>query len=110
MAMRHSGRRVEIIVSFHHTHGEEEFKMALNIKNSRTEALAQQLARETGESLTQAVTTALADRLAALQRRKRATGSAAAVARIQAAVAAMPDRDTRSAEDILGYDAHGLPG
>jgi antitoxin VapB len=84
--------------------------MALHITNPRTEALAQQLARETGESVTLAVTTALAERLAGVQWRKRTTGSAAAVARIQAAVAALPDRDPRSAEELLGYDRNGLPG
>lgn len=37
--------------------------MALNIKNEQTVALAHQLAEATGESLTQAVTEALAQRL-----------------------------------------------
>jgi hypothetical protein len=34
----------------------------------------------------------------------------AQVADIQAFVRTLPDRDTRSADDILGYDANGLPG
>ncbi len=37
--------------------------VALNIKNARTESLAHQVARETGETLTQAVTRALEERL-----------------------------------------------
>ena len=83
--------------------------MALNIKNARTEQLAQQVAREAGESLTEAVTIALSERLAGLRRRKQAAGIIASVARIQAAVAQLPDRDTRTPEEILGYDANGLP-
>ncbi|GAA4846019.1 hypothetical protein GCM10023201_41910 [Actinomycetospora corticicola] len=39
---------------------------ALNIKNDETYALARQLADETGESLTEAVTTAVKERLARL--------------------------------------------
>ncbi|GLZ55899.1 type II toxin-antitoxin system VapB family antitoxin [Actinomycetospora sp. NBRC 106378] len=42
---------------------------ALNIKNDETYALARQLANETGESLTEAVTTAVRERLARLPAR-----------------------------------------
>jgi len=34
----------------------------------------------------------------------------AQVADIQAFLRTLPDRDTRSADEILGYDANGLPG
>ncbi len=34
----------------------------------------------------------------------------AQVADIQAFVRTLPDRDTRSADEILGYDSNGLPG
>lgn len=84
--------------------------MALNIKNPRAEELAQQLARATGESLTEAVTVALRERLAAVTRRNERRALHAGVASIQAMVARLPDRDARSADEILGYDAHGLPG
>jgi antitoxin VapB len=43
---------------------------ALNIKNEETYALARQLADETGESLTEAVTTAVRERLARLKLRE----------------------------------------
>jgi hypothetical protein len=33
----------------------------------------------------------------------------AQIADIQAFVASLPDRDTRSPEDIIGYDEAGLP-
>ncbi|MCD2196999.1 type II toxin-antitoxin system VapB family antitoxin [Actinomycetospora endophytica] len=42
---------------------------ALNIKNDETYALARELADETGESLTEAVTTAVRERLARLKLR-----------------------------------------
>ena len=44
--------------------------MALNIRNPETEQLAASLARETGESKTEAVTKALKDRLARVKQRK----------------------------------------
>lgn len=83
--------------------------MALNIKNPVTERLAQELARETGESLTEAVTVALRERLAALRRRASPQGVLAEVAELQAFLRAQPDRDTRTPDEILGYDAFGLP-
>lgn len=43
--------------------------MGLNIKNEETQALAQELAALTGESLTAAVTEALRERLARLKRK-----------------------------------------
>ena len=83
--------------------------MALNIKNPRTERLAQELAAATGESITEAVTVAVSERLAAVKRRGRHAATLSAIASIQAAVAALPDRDGRTPEEILGYDEHGLP-
>lgn len=43
--------------------------MGLNIKNEKTQALAQELAALTGESLTTAVTEALRERIARLKRK-----------------------------------------
>jgi len=83
--------------------------MALNIKNAEAHHLAQELAEETGESLTEAVTVSLRERLASVRVGRKSTAMAAAVAEIQEFVAALPDRDTRTADEILGYDDHGLP-
>lgn len=93
---------VETQVEFH--------PMALNIKNPLAERLAQTIANETGESLTQAVITALQERLD-----RRPGGSAtgrlhAEVAELQAFLRSQPDRDTRPADEVLGYDHFGLPG
>ena len=83
--------------------------MALNIKNPETHRLAKELAERTGESLTKAVTVALRERLSGLRRQEKPGGLMAAVAEIQEFVGALPDRDCRSADEILGYDDHGLP-
>ncbi|HYT24258.1 MAG TPA: type II toxin-antitoxin system VapB family antitoxin [Candidatus Polarisedimenticolia bacterium] len=44
--------------------------MSLNIKDPQAHKLAQELARETGESMTAAVTQAIRERLEAVRRRK----------------------------------------
>ena len=83
--------------------------MALSIKNPEADRLARELARLMGESLTEAVIQALRERLQREQGRKRGPALFEEVRRIQEHVAALPVRDTRSPEEILGYDAHGLP-
>ena len=83
--------------------------MALNIKNAIAERLARELANETGESLTDAVISALESRLSAIRRVRDSRPIAADVAEIQAFVRAQPERDSRTAEQILGYDNFGLP-
>jgi antitoxin VapB len=82
--------------------------MALSIKNKETERLARQLAKRTGESITQAVTVALHERL----RRQRVgqTRLWKEVQEIQKRVAALPALDDRTADEILGFDEHGLFG
>jgi antitoxin VapB len=84
--------------------------VALNIKNPEAHRLAQELADRTGESLTEAVSGALRDRLAAVSRRADGDLLAAEIAEIQRFVASLPDRDLRTDEAILGYDDFGLPG
>jgi antitoxin VapB len=85
--------------------------LALSLKDAETDRLAREVARLTGESVTEAVRRALAARLAR-ERRKR--GEVAGLARRLDALArdgaVLPDRDGRNAEEIIGYDAHGLPG
>lgn len=83
--------------------------MALNIKNAEAYRLARELAEETGESLTVAVKTALEERLIAVRRAKEPSAPLAEISRIQDFVAALPDVDPRSPEEIIGYDQYGLP-
>lgn len=86
--------------------------MALNIKNEEAHRLAKALAEATGKTLTDAVTDALRDqvRVEAGRDVEDERLLLAEVEEIQRLVAALPDRDTRAPEAILGYDAHGLPG
>lgn len=84
--------------------------MALNIRNAETERLASALAKLTGESKTQAVTRALKDRLARVRRERSGRRLADELDEIARHCAALPVRDARSADDIIGYDDRGLPG
>lgn len=81
----------------------------LNIKNAEAYQLATELAALTGESVTAAVTEAIRERI---ERERRALDREA---RIEAMLehgrrySQLPDRDTRTADEILGYDENGLP-
>jgi antitoxin VapB len=83
--------------------------MALNIKNEETHRLVQALADATGETLTDAVTVAVKERLESLQRKQRRQDVVQAVRDIQEFVRDLPDLDRRNPEEILGYDEFGLP-
>ena len=83
--------------------------MAMNIKSEEAHRLAQQIAEVTGESLTQAVLTALRERLASLKSATSASAMLAQVREIQKFVASLPVRDPRPADEMLGYDERGLP-
>jgi antitoxin VapB len=80
--------------------------MALNIKSAQADRLARELAAETGETLTTAVTRALAERL---QRCRRRGGGVRlqALREIRQRVSVLPLRDDRSDEAILGYGPDG---
>lgn len=82
--------------------------MAFSIKNDEADHLARQLVAVTGETLTEAVTNALRERL---MRQQRATGGPKLerILRRAEAFRQLPVADHRSADDILGYDEAGLP-
>ena len=87
-----------------------EARMALSIKDPETDRLARAVAALTGESLTTAIRTALAERLAREQQRQgRRRGVADRLREIARECAALPVLDPRSPEEIIGYDEHGLP-
>jgi antitoxin VapB len=82
--------------------------MSLNIKDPEAHKLAQQLATETGETMTSAVIQAIRDRLEAVRRRRKRDATLAAIHAI----------GKRSAELLKGpyidhaeflYDEHGIP-
>ena len=84
--------------------------MAISIRNSRTEALARRVAARAGETMTQAIATALEERLARMRTPRERSVSLRRLLTIARRIARRPTRDRRSAEAILGYDRHGLPG
>ena len=84
--------------------------MALNLRNPEVERLAETVARLTGETKTEAVRAALADRLVRLERERGGRSLADELDEIALACAALPRADLRSAEAIIGYDDDGLPG
>jgi antitoxin VapB len=83
--------------------------MALSIKHPEADRLARELARSTGEGLTEAVIKALRERLARQRGRKSARRLSEELRAIGERCAALPVLDERTPEEILGYDEHGLP-
>ncbi len=83
--------------------------MALNIRSAEAVRLAAELARQTGETKTEAVTKALRDRLARVQRERSRRRLADELEAIAEHCANLPVLDARSADEILGYDEQGLP-
>ena len=83
--------------------------MALSIKHPEADRLARELASRTGESLTDAVINALRERLRREQGRTRAPRLRDVIGAIRRRCAALPLKDRRSADEILGYDDQGLP-
>lgn len=83
--------------------------MPLNIKDPTTERFVRELAAATGEGVTTAVRRAAEERLQRVRRNRAGRSLAKDLLAIGARCAALPDLDTRSADEILGYDEHGLP-
>lgn len=82
--------------------------MALSIKDPEADRLAREVAKATGETLTAAIIQSLRERLARL-RRARGPRLSEELLKIGRRCAALPVKDQRSADDIIGYDDHGLP-
>jgi antitoxin VapB len=83
--------------------------MPLNIKDPVAEKFVRELAAAAGESVTTAVRRAAEERLQRVRRRQSGRSLAAEILEIGRRCAALPDRDLRTADEILGYDEHGLP-
>lgn len=82
--------------------------MPLSIKDPEADRLAREVARVTGETLTGAIVQSLRERLQRL-RKPRGPKLADQLLAIGRRCAALPVKDKRSADEILGYDKHGLP-
>ncbi len=83
--------------------------MAINIKDPQTDRRARELAARTGETLTTAVSVAISERLERLRGQRATPDLAAELDAIAERCAALPVVDRRPADEILGYDDHGLP-
>ena len=83
--------------------------MAMSIKNDVTERLARQVAKETGESLTEAIQKSLEERWERLKARRRTHLLSMQIDDLLARMDALPTLDSRSDDEILGYDEHGIP-
>ena len=82
--------------------------MALSIKTAEADRLARELAAVTGETLTDAVTTALRERLDRIRPPAR-IDIAERLDRLSLEYSAMPVVDDRTPDEIIGYDENGLP-
>jgi antitoxin VapB len=83
--------------------------LSLNIKDPTTDTLVRELAQTTGETITEAVTVAVQERLERLHAGRRTRRLADELDEIALRCASLPLLDERSEDEILGYDAHGLP-
>lgn len=83
--------------------------MALSIKHPEADRLARELAKSTGEGLTEAVIKALRERLARQRGRKAGRRLSEELRAIGERCAALPVLDERTPEEILDYDDRGLP-
>lgn len=81
--------------------------MALNIKNEETQRLSRELAEQTGESLTTAVTVADQERLDRLRARVDTPAQRAGRMALGRQIAAVLPPDGMYVEDL--YDEAGLP-
>ena len=83
--------------------------MPLFIKNEAAERLARRVARETGESLTEAIQMSLQERWERLKRRRKSHVLAGQIEDLLRRVDALPSLDSRPEDEILGYGEDGIP-
>lgn len=86
--------------------------MDMNIPGPQVEDMAKQLVELIGQSLTDAIKTAVAQALAQAQANQISQQPRLLVDRLNEIAlhcAALPNYDQRSADEILGYGNYGLP-
>ena len=84
--------------------------MPLTIKNPTTERLLRELAALTGEPIATVVRRSAEERLQRIRRARRDRNLADEILEIGRRCADLPDLDASPADNIVGYDEHGLPG
>lgn len=82
--------------------------MALSFKNQELERLVRRRAKRRGETLTQAILSALREGERSAAGEKRVT--AEALLSLAAKFRELPVLSTQSEDEILGYDEHDIPG
>lgn len=80
----------------------------MNIRSEKVDQLVEELARLTGEDAETALERAIEERLSRVTPPAPANRKAAMNAFFEQA-SRMPVLDSRPAEEIVGYDGHGLP-
>ena len=83
--------------------------MPISIKNAEAEHLARELAKETGETITEVIKKALQDRLQRVRGRRHARGLPEQVEDILQRMDSLRTLDERTEDEILGYDKNGVP-
>ncbi len=84
--------------------------MALSIKSPEADRLARQLAATTGETMTDAVIVAIRERLEREARKRQdKTALIEEIRSISHHCASLPVLDTRTDDEIMGWDENGLP-
>ncbi len=81
----------------------------LNIKNPEAGRLARILADQLNETMTEVVIEALREKLLREQGRRMPMEMKSSLLEISQRCASLPDKDTRSPDEILGYNSKGLP-
>jgi antitoxin VapB len=80
----------------------------MNIRSTKVDQLIEQLSQLTGEDVETALTRAIEERLSRVARPEPADRKAAMKAFFER-VSRLPVLDPRPADEIIGYDGHGLP-
>lgn len=83
--------------------------MAISIKNEQVEDAVRKLCSITGESLTDAVRRAVEARLTLVLQERGIDNELERAREFVKKFDALPVLDSRSADEILGYDENGLP-
>jgi antitoxin VapB len=84
--------------------------MALSIKSPEADRLARQLAAATGETITVAIVVAMRERLERQQRKQEDHQKLIAdLMAIADHCASLPVLDSRTEDEIMGWDENGLP-
>ena len=84
--------------------------MPISIKNPETEQLARNLAKETGESITEVIRKSLQERLKRVRGRRHVRSLIEGVEDILQRMDALPRTKAGTEDEILGYGEDGLPG